>query len=447
MFKKSVVYILLITSLALTGMVITQLFWVRDAVQQKSEVFDHRARISLERVVDNLLFMRQEKRSGMTDSNMQRCGMSCRIDHGNIKAVISSRSLDSLIRLEFPDLVPGKDYYYGVYCRKDHRFIMGLAGNYQDRLFSSSLTASLTCLFRSETYNLGIYFPNQQAVVLRNMWLWLVVSLILIVAMVFGFSFSVYSLMRQKKVSEMKADFLNSMTHEFKTPIATISIASEMLQNQTVLGSPEKSFRYAEIIQTENERLKKQVEQVLQMAVIDKGEFTLRKKFFEVHKTLEGLIRSFQLIVKQRKGIIKSDFKATQSGIVADKEHFTNVFSNLIDNAEKYSHCAPHITVSTHDAPGGVLITVEDKGVGIKQENQKEIFKQLYRVNTGPMKNVGGFGLGLFYAKTVVDAHGGSITLESTPKQGSKFSIFFPFNLQDVDLQKQQEEISEDLAG
>jgi two-component system phosphate regulon sensor histidine kinase PhoR len=294
---------------------------------------------------------------------------------------------------------------------------------------------------------LGIYFPNQQAVVMSKMWLWLVFSLSLIIAMVIGFSMSVYSLLNQKKVSELKADFLNSMTHEFKTPIATISIASEMLQNPAVLGSPEKSFRYAEIIQTENERLKKQVEQVLQMAVIDKGEFTMHRKPVDVHKVLEGLCRSFQLIVKQRKGVIITDFQAKEPEIFADKEHLTNVFANLIDNAEKYSHCAPHITIRTRDVDGGLMISVEDKGVGIKPESQKEIFKKLFRANSASMPGVAGFGLGLFYAKTVVYAHGGTISLESIPRKGSKFSIFFPNNLQDFDKQEHEEQISEDLAG
>jgi len=447
MNKKYVPYILLLTSLALAGMVVTQLFWVQDAVQQKREVFDHRARISLERVVDNLLFMNEGKDFATIVPEMQGCGMSCRLEHGDVTAVIAPRHLDSLMKLEFAGLEAGKDYFYAVYSKKHHKLIIGDAGKYKEQLLSSPLNVSLTCLFRPESYTLGIFFPNLQAVVLKNMWLWLVVSIILIVAMVIGFSFSVYSLMRQKKVSEMKADFLNSMTHEFKTPIATISIASEMLQNPAVLGSPEKSFRYAEIIQTENERLKKQVEQVLQMAIIDKGEFLLRKNAVDVHKLLDSLIKSFQLIVKQRKGFIKTDFQATETRIFADKEHFVNVFSNLIDNAEKYSHCAPQIIIKTVNVDNGILISVEDKGVGIKPENQKEIFKQLFRVSGGPMQHVAGFGLGLYYVKTVVHAHRGTITLESIPKKGSKFSIFFPFNLQDFDTEEQQEQDRQDLAG
>lgn len=447
MNKKYVTYILLLTTLALAGMVVTQLFWVRDAVEQKREVFEHRARISLERVVDNLLFMSEGKIVTLEEPGMAGCEMSCRLENGNITAVMSAVQLDSLIKLQFPGLVAGKDYVYCVYCKKDSKIVMGVPGKYKQQLFSSPLNASLTCLFRPESYVLSMFFPNQQAVVLKNMWLWLVFSILLIVAMVIGFSLSVYSLMRQKKVSEMKADFLNSMTHEFKTPIATISIASEMLKNPAVLESPEKSFRYAEIIQTENERLKKQVEQILQMAIIDKGEFLLHKDAIDVHKILEGLVKSFQLIVKQRKGFILADFQAKESRIYADKEHFTNVFSNLIDNAEKYSHCAPQIIIKTVNVDNGIVISIEDKGIGIKPENQKEIFKQLFRVSGGPMQHVAGFGLGLFYVKTVVHAHRGTIALESIPRKGSKFSIFFPFNLQDFDTEEQQEQVSEDLAG
>jgi two-component system phosphate regulon sensor histidine kinase PhoR len=229
------------------------------------------------------------------------------------------------------------------------------------------------------------------------------------------------------------------MTHEFKTPIATISIASEMLLNPEVHSDPQKAVRYAQIIHSENSRLKSQVEQVLQIAVLDRGEYQLKMRQTDMHKIIEHTAKNFSLIVKKRKGKILLDLKADKYVITGDKDHLTNVIMNLLDNAEKYSSCSPDIRISTRNRNGGLLISVEDKGIGISQENQQHIFKQLYRVPTGNIHDVKGFGLGLFYVKTMVEEHGGTIELTSEVKRGSRFDVFLPFNNIINDEQEQQE--------
>jgi two-component system phosphate regulon sensor histidine kinase PhoR len=226
----------------------------------------------------------------------------------------------------------------------------------------------------------------------------------------------------------MKTDFVNNMTHEFKTPIATISLASEMLTNPSVQDSRQKIAKYANIIYDENNRLKSQVEQVLQISVLDKRDFKLMKKEFNIHEIIENAVENYQLVVEQRNGKMILDLKAEPSHIFADPVHFYNIISNLIDNAIKYSEKAPIIKISTSSLSNGVSISIEDNGIGISPENIKLVFKKLYRIPTGNLHDAKGFGLGLYYVKTMVEAHGGKIKLRSELKKGSTFELFFPFN-------------------
>lgn len=226
----------------------------------------------------------------------------------------------------------------------------------------------------------------------------------------------------------MKSDFVNNMTHEFKTPIATISLASEMLQKPAVLASAPKATKYASIIYDENQRLKNQVEHVLQIAVLDKHEYQLKLTEFDLHELIESVSDNFRIMLKDRKG--KLEFiRGTENALVkADKMHVQNMLLNLLDNAYKYSPAAPQITVSTRNYPDGVVFSVEDKGIGISSENQKHIFKKLFRVHTGDVHDVKGFGLGLFYVKSMAEAHGGSVKVKSEPGKGSRFEVYLPTN-------------------
>ena len=187
-------------------------------------------------------------------------------------------------------------------------------------------------------------------------------------------------------------------------------------------------MKYANIIYEENARLKNQVEQVLQISVLDKGDFTLNKKEIDLHEIIRDAVGAFKLIVNQRNGNLTTNLKAEPHHIFADPMHIYHVIINLLDNAVKYSYNYPLITISTRSFSNGVIFTIEDKGIGINLDNQKHIFKKLYRVPTGNIHNAKGFGLGLFYVKTMIDAHGGNIKLKSEIKKGTTFEIFFPFN-------------------
>ena len=231
---------------------------------------------------------------------------------------------------------------------------------------------------------------------------------------------------RQKKLSMIKNDFINNMTHELKTPISTISLASQMLQDGSVANTPKTIEHVANVISTESKRLGFQVEKVLQMAVFNEGRLKFRFKEFDVNKMIETVTNNFELRVKSKSGILTTEIEAENPMLKGDEVHITNVIFNLLDNAMKYSKEIPEIKVSTHNKKEFVVISVEDKGIGISKEHHTQIFDRFYRVPTGNIHNVKGFGLGLSYVKKIVDSHNGTIKVESAVNKGTKFSIFFP---------------------
>ncbi|MCX6271244.1 MAG: HAMP domain-containing sensor histidine kinase [Bacteroidetes bacterium] len=423
MKKKRSTFIVFLTSLSLIGIIITQLFWVKNAVELKDEQLNHRVALGLKSVVNHLV----ENDTLQKVTVKGGCGMICGMADTSLVSNFSPEVLDSIIQDEFSHMMVNKDYVYGIYSKNQGQLIFASSSSYHKELVASPLFISLTCVYNKESYVLGIYIIDRQSLIMQSMSLWLVFSVLFLIVVIIGFFSTIYTLSKQKKLSEMKADFVNNMTHEFKTPISTISLAGEMLMKPPVSESSEKTQRYGSIIVNEINRLKKQVEQVLQIAVLDKGEFTLKKSEMDVHRVLEGILRSFAIVVRKKEGFIISKFDAEKTVIYADKDHFTNIIFNILDNAQKYSIDPPVITISTRNMNGGIEISIEDKGIGISQEAQKHIFKKLYRVPTGNIHNVKGFGLGLYYARTMVEAHLGNITLHSELRKGTRFDLFFPF--------------------
>lgn len=279
----------------------------------------------------------------------------------------------------------------------------------------------------SEPNSLLLYFPNQKRFILSSLGFMSASSIVLIIIISLCFAYTIYVIFRQKKLSDMKTDFINNMTHELKTPVATISLASEMLRNESIQKDHAKLSRFAGVIHEENKRLGGQVEQVLQMAVLDKGEFKLSIDQVNVHEIVERLCDKFTLRLEEKGGTCNTDLRARMPYIQADETHFTNIITNLIDNAIKYSKEVPEVSIRTHDAAGGITIEVEDKGIGMNREQQKRVFEKFYRVPTGNIHNVKGFGLGLSYVKAMVEAHGGTVSLSSELLKGSTFSIFMPY--------------------
>jgi two-component system phosphate regulon sensor histidine kinase PhoR len=305
---------------------------------------------------------------------------------------------------------------------------MGNFDKYKHQLIESEHQQTIQALFKPGDYYFTMYFPRQQSMIFGQMAKWMLISALFLLIVIFSFWFTIVTIIRQKKLSEMKTDFINNMTHEFKTPIATISLASEMLMKPEVNQSTEKTMKYASVIYNENFRLQNQVEQVLQIAILDNGETKMRMKEVDIHKLIVKTVENFEIKAHEKSAILSMNFKAENPIIAGDRMHLSNVIANLIDNALKYSKENPKIELSSYSDKKGVTIVITDNGIGISPENQHLVFKNLYRVHTGDVHDVKGFGLGLYYVKQIVEMHRGAITLSSQLGIGSKFEIFLPYN-------------------
>jgi two-component system phosphate regulon sensor histidine kinase PhoR len=274
---------------------------------------------------------------------------------------------------------------------------------------------------------LAVFFPKRDSFIYRSLnWL-LVASLLFSLFILLAFALSIFYILRQKKVSEMKSDFINNMTHEFKTPIATISVATDSITNEKVVHNPEKIKYFAGMIKKENTRMNRQVEDILTIARLDRNEFEFTWETIDVHELINDAVQGIKLQIEKRGGIINLNLDAKNPAITTDRNHCTNVIYNLLDNANKYSADAPEITLTTRNNPKGILISVADKGIGMSKSIQGKIFERFYRQTSGNIHNIKGFGLGLSYVHAVLEANKGNISVESEPGKGSKFELFLPF--------------------
>ena len=276
---------------------------------------------------------------------------------------------------------------------------------------------------------LVVTFPGKRNYIFQSMWLILSATGAFIFIILASFGGSFYIIYRQKKLDDLKTDFINNMTHEFKTPVATISLASQMLKNERVMENKEKILNYSNIIDEENKRLSGHIENVLQAARLDRGEYKLKIVPINIHDLLNTITNSLELRIHNEHGELIKNLKAENPNINGDSFYLTNAFFNLFDNAIKYrSEDHLKITIATKNIAKGIIITIKDEGIGIPKENQKKIFEKFYRVPTGNIHNVKGFGLGLSYVKVIFTMHGGDIKVESEPGEGSIFEIFLPFS-------------------
>jgi len=284
-------------------------------------------------------------------------------------------------------------------------------------------------LFPDDLFNtnyLSLYFPGQKNFIFKSLGFMTISSIVLTLLIIISFVTTIYIIFRQKKLSEIKNDFINNMTHELKTPISTISLASQMINDPSIPAESKNMKNISRIIEDESKRLGYQVEKVLQMAIFDRGKLKLKLKQADINDLILNVINNFSIQVDKLGGKITGELNATNSEMRIDTIHFTNVISNLVDNAVKYSPDKPEILVSTENRNGRLVIRVRDKGIGISKENQKRIFEKFYRVPTGNVHNVKGFGLGLSYVKKIVEEHEGTISLKSELNKWTEFEICLP---------------------
>jgi len=404
-----------VSSLALTALLIIQVNWIFKTAKAKEELFSEKANMVLARTTEALYADRE---------TCIKIG-ACVADGSNSGAVTNlgkeeARKIDSLFThfMEFYNF--HIDYTFAVTKPQ-------VASAENVKVFDNfSYNKHFTELVNKEQIELKLIFPDKQQFLIAEMGPMFIISVILILVVLVMFWRTVLSLLKEKKISENTTEFLNNMTHEFKTPLTNIGLAAKMIKKDSAIKTSAKIKNYSEIIIAENKKLSLQVEQVLGMAALERGEIPLRKIELDFHEIIAEAIKCFSLQIEEEQGEITFNSKATNSLIIADKTHITNAFCNLIDNAIKYSETKPEITIQTSNIGKNLTISLSDQGIGIDKEYQNNVFDKFFRVPTGDVHDVKGFGLGLAYLKKIIELHEGSIELQSEKEKGTTFKIILP---------------------
>ncbi len=413
---------IILATISLTGIVVIQIFWVKKAFDLKEKQFNQTMHIALKNVAENILLYNNNPSSLLNPVNQ----VSSNYYIVKVNDMIDAYTLELYLKNEFEHKGISLDFEYGIYDCSNEEMVYG---NYVSADESINKNSSRTALpkWSSDNYYFGVYFPTREEYLLGQMDIWIFSSIVLLIVLIF-FAYTIFMIMKQRRLSEIQKDFINNMTHEFKTPISTIAISSEILMKPEIINQPERLLNYASIIHSENSRLKKQVERVLQMATLDKEEIRLDKNPLDLNELIQKIVRNMHAALRQKDGVVSFQLDEMPVVINADNVHLSNIIYNLIDNAIKYAKEKPEITISTKAKKNHVVIGVEDKGIGINKDSKKLIFNKFYRVSTGNIHDVKGFGLGLNYVKIMVNAHKGKIKLESELNKGSKFSILLPYS-------------------
>ena len=385
--------------------------------KQVEEVMNNQSFNSLENKIKSKKGLIEKVISDLLSPRLQ---FEDRVDIKSIERIIKGKFIQQGLNLSFE---------YAIFNPEER--IIHKSNNFKvtkDNIYYSARLFPLD-LFSKSGY-ISIYFPKQKTFIFRSMGIMGASSIILNTIIIAIFILTLYIIFRQKKLSEIKNDFVNNMTHELKTPISTISLASQLLNDKSIPIENKNISHISQIIDTESKRLGYQVEKVLQMAIFDKGRIILKQKKIDLHELILSVIKNFDLQVKKKGGTLSWKFDAERSDVNVDEVHTANIIINLLDNAVKYCKDIPEIIVSTRNYKSYIVLSVEDKGIGISNENQKRIFEQFYRVSTGNIHTVKGFGLGLSYVKKIVEIHHGYINLKSESGKGSKFEIYLPVDME-----------------
>jgi two-component system phosphate regulon sensor histidine kinase PhoR len=444
--RRTINAVVLLGVLSLASILIVQLVWVRKtlemqekniAIQEKEDSLNLKSFTESTIIALKSVLVEIQKTA---EDSLDTYGTVRQVKSNHFTVDLSEELqpyyLETLLKKEFYNQNIHQDFIYGIYdCFTDSIMLSGLVRYSKDSLYISS-NDSLPGIspekldLKKDGHYFTVYFPNvtaksiEPAVFISP---WIYISIIIVLVLIF-FGYSLAIIIRQKRLSEVKTDFINNMTHELKTPISTISLSSEMLMRIDLNEDPEKIRKYAGIIYKENKRLENQVERVLSVAKLDKDQVILNKENFNVHELLEEVKENFEFNQMNHGGTIELHCEAEIYQIQADPVHLTNVVYNLLDNAVKYCSTVPQISITTKNDKNNLVIEIVDNGIGIKRENLKMIFDKFYRVPTGNIHNVKGFGLGLYYVKLIIDAHQGKIEVRSTFNKGTTFIISLPIN-------------------
>ncbi len=419
MSRTTLRIVIILAALSITGITFTQIYWVRKAFDIRENQFYRDVNTSLSNVAQKIFEINKTPSPANNPVSQLSTNYFVILVNGPIDASV----LEFLLKTEFEKRNITADFEYGIYDCVE-RCMMG--GNYVSPKKTKMISQfPETPKLNNDGYYFAVQFPGLEANILSQMGIWGFSSAVMLMV-IFFFVYTLFVILKQRRLSEIQKDFINNMTHEFKTPISTIAISSEVLKDPSIVHTPERLLNYATIIQNENQRLKQQVERVLQMAQLDKEDVGLKKEETDFNQLIQEVVKNNSIAIESKGGAIHLKLNAGDAIVKIDRLHFTNVVYNLLDNALKYNQRVPEITITTSNQNGQLTLAVSDNGIGIPVEEHKKVFHKFYRVPTGNIHDVKGFGLGLNYVKLIVENHEGKISLESVPGEGSTFIINIP---------------------
>ncbi len=420
MSRKTIRIVLILGWISIIGILATQVIWVHKTFTNQDKEFNDRAYIALNNVTEEILALNKD--SALIYNPVTQVSNNSYVVQMN--DTLHPYLLESLLAAEFRRNSLSTDFEYGIYDCFTDSIVYGGKVSLENSV--DTISKDITGIkWDRDGHYFGVYFPNKSNDVISGMKQWIFTSIILFMV-VFFFAYAMFVILRQRRLSEVKTDFINNMTHELKTPISTIALSSDVLLNEDLQNDKARLKQYASIIKNENDRLRRQVDKVLQIATLDKGEVELKKESVDMHDLIEKALITLSILAKEKGGDITLDLMAAEHITRGDRVHLTNVVYNLIDNAIKYS-TQPQVTLRSVNLNGEFCLKIQDNGMGLSKEDCSRVFEKFYRVSHGDVHDVKGFGLGLYYVKRILKAHRGKIEVKSELGQGSTFTVRLPY--------------------
>lgn len=412
MKNRAIRNIAILGSIAIAGIISVQIYWINQALNLQQKQFQEDVFISLKRVAERISEYNQ------MDFPVANPVKQISSDYYivNIREVIDANILQLYLRNEFINMNIQTDYEYAIYDCTSERMVYGEYVSFKEN--QSKISTGDLPKYDEFTYYFGVNFPKQTSYLMAGNKLWVFFSFLLLLTVLF-FVYALNIILRQKRLSELQKDFINNMTHEFKTPISTINIASDALLQDNSVSSDKSLINYTQIIKEQNERLNRQVEKVLQIAEIERKEIELKYEEVSLHTQINSIAKSVELKLKNRDGKIEINLNAVNDVLFCDKLHLTNILYNIIDNSLKYTQLKPTIKIETSELERFLYLSISDNGTGIPQEHLHEVKNKFFRVPTGRVHNVKGFGLGLYYVDQICEAHNWEWDIESKLGEGT----------------------------
>jgi len=424
--KRVFPLIVVLITLSVLGILFIQMQWIKNAIQVKKDQYEQsrgKALIDIRNSASELFLKKLNEQTNITliDEKSRQYVLEKQFT----VQFFSTEEMNAIIQQSLRNNGIKQSFEFGV--TNIFRYTILYSEGFRNEFIPDSWSIKLTSLNAAQPEILYVHVNEPKSYLIERMGWMILASVIFTAIIIWAFALTVRTLFTQKKLSEIKSDFINNMTHELKTPLATISLAVDALTNSKVINDEDKIRYYSAMIKDENKRMNKQVETILQAARIEREEITLNRTELDAHAIIQKTTANLVLQIEEKKGSLILQLKAGKSRIYADEVHFSNIIFNLLDNAIKYSGEGVRIEIDTSNGVGQMLaIRIKDNGIGMSKETQAHIFEKFYRAHTGNLHNVKGFGLGLSYVKAMVEAHGGRVRVESAPGKGTTFIVNLP---------------------